>query len=71
MLPSLAIRLSVCLLFWSPWNLGDAGDLGSRDSQTLLHTGINWEILEHFSAWTRPHTTDIEFHGLGPWHDPL
>lgn len=38
--------LSFCLfVVLESLNLGDAGDLGSRDSQTLLHTRINWEIL--------------------------
>lgn len=26
-------------------DLGDAGDLESRDSQTLLHMRITWEVL--------------------------
>ena len=38
----LSVFLSVVL---ESLNLGDAGDLGSRDSQTLLHIRITWEVL--------------------------
>ena len=38
--------LSFCLsVVLESLNLGDAGDLGSRDSQTLLHIRITWEVL--------------------------
>ena len=48
-------------------NLGDAGDLGSRDSQTLLHIRVIWETLKRPYAQTMPQTIDIgTSHWLGP-----